>query len=595
MTVVRLISDKLKNLVANLGTERDKASGTFYTDPCTTDEQLSAMFRSAWLPKKIVTIPPQDACRRWRNWQADAEQISKLEAEETRLGIKGKVIEAWIKGRLYGGAAIFIGTGDSDPSQPLNPETVKAGGIKYLTVMTRRVLKAAELDTDPMSQTYNLPRFYTVSGNGAHANIHPSRLIRFVGTPHPEPELNAGLAFGWGDSILHACIDAVKNADASGANIASLLFEAKVDVIKIPNFMDGMADPEYRRLVLERLTLAATAKGINGALLLDAAEEYQQKSASFATLPDVLMAFLQIASGAADIPTTRLLGQSPGGLQASGDSDLRNYYDSVSSMQELILTPALSVFDECLIRSALGSRPPEVFYGWAPLWQPTAKERADIGKTTAETIKILAETKLIPEEALSATAVNMLTESGVAPGLEAAVQEFGEELPDEEEEGARMTQDALPRPLYVNRKVLNADDIREWARAQGFDSVLDDLHVTIAFSRDPVDWMKAGETWSQRSDGTLEIAPGGARLIEKLGEGAIALLFSSAELSYRHMQIREAGASWDWPEYQPHITVTYAPGDVDLSKVQPYRGRILLGPEIFEELDLDWKSKVSEG
>ena len=48
----------------------------------------------------------------------------------------------------------------------------------------------------------------------------------------------------------------------------------------------------------------------------------------------------------------------------------------------------------------------------------------------------------------------------------------------------------------------------------------------------------------------------------------------------------EAGATWDWPEYQPHISIQVG-GNVDLSKVEPYQGKIVLGPEIFEELRED--------
>ncbi|WP_420465607.1 DUF1073 domain-containing protein [Panacagrimonas sp.] len=429
--MITSIKDTLKNLVANIGTSRDKAAGSYYTNPCTDDAQLAAMYRAAWLPKKIVEIPALDACRKWRNWQAEADDITKIEDEEKRLGVKSKMLETKIKARLFGGAALYIGTGESDPSQPLRPESISVGGIKHLTVMSRRVLTPMELETDPLSERYNKPRAYMVTGSGIAVDIHPSRLVVSIGNPHPEPELAGGVDYGWGDSVLHACMEAVRNADATGANIASLIFEAKVDVLKIPNFMQGMADPEYRRLVLERLTLAATAKGINGALLLDKEEEYEQKSASFATLPDILLTFLQIVSGAADIPVTRLLGQAPGGLNSTGEADLRNYYDRIQSMQELDLQPSMQVLDECLIRSALGSRPPDLYYEWASLWQTTAKERAEIGKMTADTIKILGDSRLIPEEALSKSAINMLTENGVIPGLEAAVEEYGDELPEE--------------------------------------------------------------------------------------------------------------------------------------------------------------------
>src|SRR4029079_15879802 len=108
--------------------------------------------------------------------------------------------------------------------------------------------------------------------------------------------------------------EAIKNADATAANIASLVFETKVDVIKIPQMMASLTDPHYEQVLMERFALANRAKGISATVLLDAEEDYQQKTASFTTLPDILMAFFQLVSGAADIPATRFLGQSPGGL-----------------------------------------------------------------------------------------------------------------------------------------------------------------------------------------------------------------------------------------------------------------------------------------
>ena len=159
---------------------------------------------------------------------------------------------------------------------------------------------------------------------------------------------------------------------------------------------------------------------------------------------------------------------------------------------------------------------------------------------------------------------------------------FGEEG-DEEDEGAAVN-DAAPRTLYVRRDVLNGGEIIAWAKSQGFTKTLpaDDLHVTITYSRTPVDWMKMGEAWAAK----LEIEPGGPRLMEAFGEAGDAkvLLFSSNELRWRHERMVEEGASWDHDEYQPHITISYDPDAPDISTVEPYTGRIVLGPEIFEEV-----------
>lgn len=393
--VVAFARDKLQSLVSMLGTERDKAATTFYGIPMWDDAQLINAYRGSWLPKKIVDIPALDSCRKWRDWQAEADQIESLEAEEKRLNVRGKVLEARTKARLFGGAAIYIGTGDSDLSQPFKPEGVKKGGIRYLNVMTRRSLQAGEIDQDPESEWYGRPQWYELQSTTAQQlRIHPSRLVVFTGAQHPDEELNAGVNQGWGDSVLVSTMDAIKNADGTAANIASLIFEAKVDVIRVPDMMASLADEGYRQRLLERFQLAATAKGINQMLLLDKEEEYEQKSASFQTLPDVLMAFVQLVAGASDIPATRLLGTSPGGLNSTGESDLRNYYDRISASQEIEMTPAMLRLDEAVIRSSLGTRPPEVHYIWSSLWQISHKERADIGKIDAETIDKLNSTGL---------------------------------------------------------------------------------------------------------------------------------------------------------------------------------------------------------
>lgn len=426
--------DGLQNVTANLGTDRDKAAATIYLPPVLTDNQLVNAYRGTWLARKIVDIPAFDACRKWRAWQAEAAEITAIEGEEKRLGVQGKLLKAKVAARLLGGAALLIGTGDSDPAQPLNPERIGRGGLKYLTVLHRRHLSPIEIDRDPTSNYFDMPkswRLHTQQGNGLV--IHPSRLIILKGSEVPDESLSTHI-IGWGDPILLGIMEAVRNMDATAANIASLVFEAKVDTVGIPEFMARLNDPGFEAQIIKRFRLAELGKGINGTLIHDKEEELGQKQASFASLADIMDRFMQLAAGAADIPMTRLLGQSPAGMNATGDSDMRNYYDRVSAMQSLEFTPAMSVLDECLIRSALGSRPVEVHFNWHSLWQMTDAERAAIGKTQADTVKVLYDTGLIPDEALSDTAVNLLTESGAMPGLEGAVAAYFEANPDGEDD-----------------------------------------------------------------------------------------------------------------------------------------------------------------
>lgn len=444
------VFDGLYNLAARLGTDRDKASHTAYSFTPLQHHELLTAYRTAWLPRKIVDIPALDATRKWRAWQADKDQIARIEAEEKRLGLSGKVLDWITAGRLLRASAIYIGTGDADPAMPLNLRSIRAGGLRHLTVLTPMQISPGERDDDPESVGFGFPAYYRLtSSTRGEVRIHPSRLAVFRSSPLPSDATTYG--DGWAsDSVLQAVMDAVKHADSTAANIASLVFEAKIDVLKVQGLMDNMTDPAFESLMFKRLAAIGMMKGNNGSFMIDTQDDYQQKTASFATLPEVLDRFMQNVAGAADIPMTRLFGQSPAGLNATGDSDIRNYYDRVQSMQELEVSPAMANLDEALIRSALGDRPEEIHYNWRSLWQTTEKERAEIAKITAETAKSLKDAGIFQDIVLAEATSNALIEGGLLPGLEAAIDEHGIELedPDEVEAGV-MPVPQQPMPEIV--------------------------------------------------------------------------------------------------------------------------------------------------
>jgi phage gp29-like protein len=152
-----------------------------------------------------------------------------------------------------------------------------------------------------------------------------------------------------------------------------------------------------------------------------------------------------------------------------------------------------------------------------------------------------------------------------------------------------------PRPLYVYRQLLNASELLDWARSQGFTSTMpaEQLHVTVTYSKRPVNWFAMGQFGS--NSGEVIVGPGGPRLIERMGDGsAVALLFQSTDLQWRHREMRDAGASWDHPSYLPHVTLTYEASDRDLAEIEPYQGRLVFGPERFEAIQEGWKELVAE-
>ncbi len=439
MKLISRVLDGFTNVVAQLGTARDKTSFSSYAVRLIDRNVLYAAYQTAWLPQAIVDIPADDAVRKWRSWQAEQSQIEALEKEEKRLNVREKVRDSYRAARLFGGACIYLRTRDTDPAKPLDPERIGQGALLGLTVLTPSQITPDAINRDIASPYYGRPEFYRLNGDRATVRVHASRLVVLQGVP----QIDVSLAIeGWGGSSLLAVMDAVTQADSTSANIAALVFEAKVDVFRFKGMADFLRSggPDAEKVLASRLASQAVLKGINGAVVLDLDDEYEQKSATFASLPDVWDRFMLNVAGAARIPVTRLFGRSAAGLSGSGEGDERVYFDRISALQDLEIEPAMTVLDECLIRSALGSRPPEVWYTWNPLRQISETDRANIFKTTADAARALAGSaagELLPLDALSDSLVNELVEQGVLPGLEQKIEEYGSlsEQATEEEPG----------------------------------------------------------------------------------------------------------------------------------------------------------------
>lgn len=151
-----------------------------------------------------------------------------------------------------------------------------------------------------------------------------------------------------------------------------------------------------------------------------------------------------------------------------------------------------------------------------------------------------------------------------------------------------------PQPLYVSRKLEagSAKKLLDWATRQGIPGLepAGELHVTILYSRQPVDWFEMGGDWVNDPNGRIRIAPGGPRAVEKFGEDCIVLRFASNDLKWRHDSMVERGASHDFDDYAPHITIAKS-ADFDVEQVtEAFQGELVFGPEIFEPI----KDEVEE-
>jgi uncharacterized protein len=153
--------------------------------------------------------------------------------------------------------------------------------------------------------------------------IHPSSVVRLVGLEYPDMETAPD---AWGDSALQPVQDAIKAAGMVSGSIATMISEAKVDVIKIPGLLNMLSTDSGTKEITDRFSNANVAKSIINALLLDKTDEWERMELHLTGYDKVMAMYLSMCAGAADIPETRLLGRSPAGMNSTGESDMRNYY-----------------------------------------------------------------------------------------------------------------------------------------------------------------------------------------------------------------------------------------------------------------------------
>ncbi|WP_212388476.1 DUF1073 domain-containing protein [Acinetobacter junii] len=363
------------NFVSNLNTNRDKSShGHFAKETTLTDYDFEAVYQD-WLAKKIVNRPVLDMLRAgWYFNGLEDGQILKITDEIKRLRLVERLAKLLIWSRLYGRAYLVFGLADGLPlDQPFEIEKLRQGGLQFFTVLKKSKVQALNQEYVPLELSAGEPEqpmYYQISnGNGTQSKIHHSRIMC---VKHGDE----------GESLLLAIYYTLRNYIATNAGAASLVHEAKVDVIRMPDLMMNIVN--RAKETMERFGAAALLKSINGMLVIDKNEEYESKSYTFGGLPDLMREFGQQTSGAADMPYTLLFGQTTSGLNNSGEFDLRSYYDRVNTEQNWTLRPILERIFPVIFKSLFGAIPTGFNFVFYPLWQLDVKTRSEVEKNNTE-------------------------------------------------------------------------------------------------------------------------------------------------------------------------------------------------------------------
>ncbi len=355
------------------------------------DQTLSDLFHTHDLAERMVTIFPEETLREGFNVQTGVPELDAAIGDKcSELDVRGKFLDGSIWGRCFGGAAVLIGADDGrDADRPLVAE--RARDIDYLYTVDRRCLQPRTW------YAYGHPKFgqaetYAVTLAGGYSydvsTVHESRLVLFGGshTGTSERQQNSG----WDLSVLQRAHDIIRSFDLGWDAVSTLLADGNQAVFKVSGLSE-MAGAGNENALLARMRLLNQFRSVYRALILDsdANESFERQGANFSGIPDVLEKLILRLSACANIPATRLMGQSPAGLSATGESDLSWFHSAVRSQQTIELAPKVRRLVEVWLQTKAGRAiakelPKTLTVTFPPLWSESALEQAQREKAIAD-------------------------------------------------------------------------------------------------------------------------------------------------------------------------------------------------------------------
>jgi len=381
-----LQNDGWTNLMAGLGKRgTDKTESTeFSDDVLLTDEELSALYNGEGLGANIIDAIPDDMTK--AGWIIANDEDRKIEKEMKRLKAVYHINKALKYARLFGGVLIVIVTDRGKLSDPI---PVNFGTIKQL-----RVYSAARINintTDIISDMKNpyfeeIETFHIQKRIGGTMDVHRSRCLWFGGELCSDNG-NMDLRYRyWGLSTMQRIWARLKHYGAVERAVANLMLEFNIGKYTVSNLAQilSMNSVEALDMIYTRLEMINASKSIINGVLLGEGEAYERDSANLSGVADIIDRMQMNLCAVSKLPATKLFRRSPGGMNATGESDLINYYDEVSTKQTQILESELQKLVNLIGQYSYKSKA-EYPITFNSLWEPTDKEKAETEKIKAET------------------------------------------------------------------------------------------------------------------------------------------------------------------------------------------------------------------
>lgn len=388
---------KVKDGLASFATNLGNRSRAQYYQPSAllTQQQLLTLWRDSWIVQKICRKKSRDMVRKWREIKCNdlsAEDIEKIENVERQLKLRETLETALMWASLLGGVALLIVT-DRDEQLPLqSDEAIR----KIVPLYPGQLSPIGTVSMDLLSDNFGKTEYYSImtnAGGSTDVTIHYSRLI-FINAIERTPFVDSNI---FGVSDIQPVYETMKRYDVVNVATSELVEEAKIDVYKMEGLSEQLTTQDGENIVFNTMQALQMIKSSTNAIVLDNRNDYDQKQFSYGGLRDLLVEYRNAVAGAADMPLTLLFGQSASGF-SSGEEDTAHYHETIHSLQESRMRPALEKLDPFIANMAIGHYPEGWWFEFNTLDEETKTQRITNFNTLATGLSALINVGVLTEQ-----------------------------------------------------------------------------------------------------------------------------------------------------------------------------------------------------
>ena len=406
VTAVPTRMDGYVNLINRWGTAQDSSEAyRFQPEQAVTDRELTTLYTDNGLFTKIIDAPAEEALKHGIDLglnNPDVEGFVRRSLEALDWDEKAAAAIKW--SRLYGGSMIVMLIDDGRGlDEPLNWKNIRS--IDELYVFERPIVwpdygSFYQTDFAGRKKRRGLqlmkPEFYSVSSIYGSFRVYESRCLIFRNGVLPESVSNEDYRF-WGSPEYIRIKRALQDAVTAHRNGPKLLEKSIQAIYKMKGLASLLATEAGEAQALKRLQLIDMARNILNTIAIDSeGEEYDFKTFQLTGVVDIINSTCNMLSALTNIPQTVLFGRSPAGENATGESDMENWYSFVERIQKLSLKPNLHALPDVLFTVGVSSgkieNVPDYELKFNPLWSLSDAEQSAAKKTVADTAYVKAQT-----------------------------------------------------------------------------------------------------------------------------------------------------------------------------------------------------------